>query len=362
MKIMFYINTLGRGGAERVVVNLASAFYNSGIDIVLVNSFKVENEYEYEDGIKRICLDDNRKKSRLVRNLKRIFKLRRACLKEKPDVLISFMAEPNFRTILATFGLKTKTIISVRNDPEKEYSGKLGTFVGRYILKYADGCVFQTEDASCWFPEKLRVKSIIIPNAVQKKFFEVQWNPQKKEIVAIGRLVPQKDYVNLIRAMVIVQNKVTDVKLLIYGEGPEKTKIEALIEELDLSETIALKGVTSDVQSVLSKAACFVLCSEYEGMPNSLMEALTVGVPSVATDCPCGGPKYLIKQQTNGILVPVHDEKKLADALIKILLNDEFAKTLHTNAVVSSIKYSEEKVSSLWLQYIKEIIFKSKNR
>ena len=129
------------------------------------------------------------------------------------------MEEPNFRAILATRGLPVKTLISVRNDPNKEYAGRLGTFVGKALLPMADGCVFQTREAQAWFPEKLQKKSKIIYNAVKEDFYHIERKPNHEEIVTCGRLTEQKNHAMLIAAFAEVAKQRPNATLRIYGEG-----------------------------------------------------------------------------------------------------------------------------------------------
>lgn len=134
----------------------------AGYRSILVTSFVDEHEYPVPEGVERVSIENEQIiQSRLKRNLSRIKALRALCKKERPAALISFMAEPNFRSILATFGLPTKCIVSVRNDPEKEYAGRLGRLVGKLLLPMADGCVFQTEQARAWFPKRRKRKLLL---------------------------------------------------------------------------------------------------------------------------------------------------------------------------------------------------------
>ena len=143
MQIMLYINTLGGGGAERVMSQLANHLVDSGNKVMLVLSFPVENEYPVIPGVKKVYLEKHeRKQSRIMRNISRIQGLRKLCKQYRPDALISFMQEPNFRALIATIGLPVKTIVSVRNDPNREYAGIIGKIVGKVLLPTADGCVF----------------------------------------------------------------------------------------------------------------------------------------------------------------------------------------------------------------------------
>jgi len=354
--IMFYINSLNRGGAERVILRLAYHFADAGFRSVVVTSFIDSNEYPVPDGVERISIEKEQVlQSRLKKNVSRIYALRRIAKEIKPDVLISFMCEPNFRAICATAGLGIKRIVSVRNDPNKEYAGKLGYLVGKILLPLADGCVFQTKDAQAWFPKCLRDKSVVIYNEVDSKFFDIKYTGSKR-IVTMGRLTEQKNHQMLIQAFSQIANLFPDWELHIWGVGALESDLRAEICELNLQDRIILKGLTSDVPSVLKEAGIFVLSSDYEGMPNALMEALAVGVPSVSTDCPCGGPRMLIKHGENGMLTPVSDSDSLAHN-IKLLIEDEqLARRMSRQATIMARAYAPEAVFSEWLRYVEKVI------
>ena len=356
LKILFYINALNGGGAERVMTNLSNQLDAESIRVIFVTSYRAQGEYPLNENIKRYSLEETEiQQSRIQRNFSRIRKLRRICQEEKPDVVVSFMQEPNFRAICATFGLPTKTIVSVRNDPNREYAGKIGWFVGKVLLPMADGCVFQTEDARHWFPKKLQKKSTIIFNAVKESFYEISGKPVEGKIVTCGRLMEQKNQATLIDAFGMIADKHIQATLEIYGEGNLEASLQEQIEKLGLHDRVFLKGQTEHVEQVLQNASMFVLPSDYEGMPNALMEALAAGVPSIATDCPCGGPKMLIEHEINGLLVPVGDTAALANAMDRLLTDKVFAQKMGAAARESAEKYRPDGVFMQWKQYIEKI-------
>lgn len=355
-KIFFYINNLEKGGAERVIIQLASQFCDNGSEVVIVTSYFGNDEYTVSSNIRRIVLEEEHYvENRIKRNLKLIKKLRSILKKEEPDILIAFMQEPNFRAILATKGLKTKCLISVRNDPNREYAGKIGKFIGKRILPLADGCVFQTKEAQKWFPYKLQKKSKVILNEVSECFFNVEHSPNNN-IVAVGRLCEQKNHRMLIEAFSKIEKDFSEKKLLIYGTGSLKKELELLIEEKKLENKIFLMGTTNDVSQILKTAELFILSSDYEGMPNALLEALAVGVPCIATDCPCGGPKMLIEQEVNGILIPIKDTNQLTIEMRRVLSDKKLRERLGTNAKQKAKEYKPDVVFKQWEQFVKDIV------
>lgn len=358
MKIAFYINAIHEGGAERVMVNLASYFAQEGDDIILITSFKDSWEYPYSPKIKRYILEKKAVRSRLQRNISRILELRKVLKTEKPDCLISFMAEPNYRAIIASRGLYMKTIISVRNDPNKEYPGLIGKFLGRTLLPLADGCVFQTDEAQRWFPKKLQDKSKIIFNAVKEDFFEINRHVVKNTIVTCGRLEEQKNHKLLIDAFGLIIKKHTTAKLMIYGEGILRNELTEYIKNKGLEQNVMLCGNTNNVPKVLSETEIFVLSSDYEGMPNALMEALAAGVSCISTDCPCGGPRNLITDRVNGRLIPVGDRKQLENVLDELLDNKEDSAKLGIEARKRALEFRPKKICEDWHNYIEYIVNK----
>lgn len=356
MKVLFYINRLNGGGAERVISQLANFFSGNGDKSILVTSFRSDNEYELNEGVTRYSLEDEEiVQSRLMRNATRIKKLRAIIKSEGPDVVLSFMQEPNFRALVAGFGLPCKVVVSVRNDPAREYAGKIGGFVGKFLMPLlADGCVFQTHQAMEWFPARLRRKSRVIPNAVNPVFFETDKSGVNSYWVAIGRLTEQKNYPMMLKAFAAVRMDFPDECLRIYGEGPMRSDLQRMVYALGLSDGVALCGRTSDVPAVLADAKGFLMSSDYEGMPNALMEAMAVGLPCVVTDCPCGGPGELIADGTNGALVPVGNSRAMADQIKRLLVEDNVGNM--TSAASESMKaYLPDKVFKAWKAYLIQI-------
>ena len=349
MKIIFYINAIHHGGAERVMCNLASQFVETGNECILITSFIAGWEYPLNEKVKRISLYDKPIKGRASRNFKLVKKLRTVIKNESPDVVISFMAEPNFRTIIAARGLKVKTIVSVRNDPDKEYPNFLFRFLAKHLYKKADGVVFQTEDARSWFPKKIREKSKIIYNQVDDVFFQTRYSGERRDIVTTGRLVEQKNHELLIRAFALIADKIDD-DLYIYGDGELREKLESLVKELNLENRVFLPGAVKNVANTIKSAKLFVLSSNYEGMPNSLMEAMALGLPCVATDCPCGGARALLGEVANDCLVTVNDANELSEKMYRLLktFNFELSEKMHTNAQ----SFKPTKIFEIWKNFI----------
>ncbi len=357
-KIAFYINAIHEGGAERVMINLCRQFADTGTETTLITSFRDTWEYEVPSNVKRLSIEDRDCNQRIRKNIRRVYRLRQLCKKEKYDCLISFMAEPNYRAVLATIGLPTKTIISVRNDPEKEYPGKVGKFLAMKLLPKANGCVFQTKDAQEWFPQQLVQKSCIIFNPVKDEFYNIDNQPIFGSIVTVGRLENQKNHKLLIEAFEQINKKLTYTKLDIYGSGSLKDDLQKMIDGMKLTDVVFLKGPTKDVKRVLESAHIFVLSSDYEGMPNALMEAMAAGVLCVSTDCPCGGPRMLLGDNQFGILVPTNDKSALIDAIDSLLTDANLAKQYKITMADKSKEFTTDRVFQQWTEYIERLLDK----
>lgn len=357
MKLMFYINTISFGGAERVIVNLANQFYNNGYDVVFVTTSHMENEYKLEHGVKREVILDKRNYSFFKKNLICIKKLRKLIKVEKPDVIVSFMAEPNFRAIVSCLGTKTKNLISVRNDPQREYPNFLYRFLSKILYRHADCIVFQTEDARKWFPNNIKEKSTIIYNQVSDKFYISSSSIERSGIVTVGRLVEQKNHELLIKAFAKISDVIND-NLIIYGDGHLKEYLGKLVSELNIADRVIFRGVVLDVPNFIKNAKLFVLSSDYEGMPNALMEAMAIGLPCISTDCPCGGPRELFNRQNCGVLVSVGDVNELATKMLELLVDDSKRAMLAKNASIAAEAFSPSLIFSRWEKCIKDISLK----
>ena len=355
-RIALYINTFYGGGAERALSVLANQFSLEGFPVTVITTWRNEEDYFLEPGIERIVLreEDSRCKSSstIIRNVYLIRNIRNILAARQINLLISFMGEPNIRNILATWGTSTKSIISVRTDPARAYSGFIGKLIAKRLLPKADGAVFQTKQQMVWFPEQLQKKSIVIPNPVNENFYSVKRKPVKHRIVTCGRLNAVKNHPMLIEATALLRERYPDIQLFIYGDGECRGPMEALIVEKQLSSVVYMMGQTSDVAKALSSADLFVLSSNYEGMPNALMEAMTVGVPCISTNCPCGGPRELIEDGKNGFLIPVGDSNALAEKISYVFDHPDEAEIAGKRAAEKMRDYTAEKIAERWENFL----------
>lgn len=357
MKIIFLIGNLKKGGAERVITTLANNFCKKGNDITIVTTTKEEIEYKLNENIVVQSLDISKPKENFIlRNIVRLRKLKRIIKEEKSDVIISFLPEPSFRLMLIK-SKKITTIISIRNDPKIEYKSKILKKIAQILYNRADGVVFQTIEAQNFFCNSITKKSIIIENPIKKDFLVAKPSKDRNNnIINVGRLNIQKNQKNLILAFSKILNKYPNLNLLIYGEGELHNELNNYIKELQLEKRIKLMGTIDDLPSKIYNSKLFVLSSKYEGMPNALMEAMALGIPSISTDCPCGGPKRLIKNNYNGILVKNNSIKSLETAMIKLIENEKLSQKIAKNACDNMKNFSEEKIVKRWENYIKRVI------
>lgn len=353
---MFYINTISHGGAERVITRLATDFSELGYDVIMVTSFRTPDfEFNLGERVKRLVLSEERVVNPLRRNIVYTYRLRSFLKDIKPDILISFMPEANFRAILASVGLSNKCVVSVRNDPNREYGSRIMKLAAKTLYQYSDGVVFQTEDAQRWFPFSIQKKSHVIINQVDKIFFETKYDGVRKDVVTTGRLVPQKNHKMLIDAWAGIADSVND-RLLIYGEGELKETLQKQINSYNLGDKIILKGNSVNVSNDIKSAKLYVLSSNFEGMPNALMEAMALGIPCISTDCPCGGPRMLFNNELKRYLVPIDDVFEMRQAIKDVLLNDNLRERLGELCKQRADLFRPNLIIEEWKNYFKEVM------
>ena len=356
-KIMFHINSLGKGGAERVVSLLANEFVKDGVEVVIATEWYAEEEYDLEPKVKRIhagLSEAQEKGNRIAKQWYRIHNLHKALRQEKPDVILSFCAKANYRALMAATGTGIPVIVSVRNDPKIDYVGTSKSIMNKLFLNRAAGCVFQTQEAQEFFDEVLQKKSIIICNPVNEKYLKAERKIPKKKIVCVGRLVAQKNQMLLVNAFEKILEKYPEYHLYLYGDGSDDECKEELLQYVAEKEVnqIHFMGLSSTLETDMADAAMFVLPSNYEGMPNALMEAMALGLPVISTDCPCGGSRYWIESGVTGQLVPVKDRDAMVKAMEFYIQNSIKAEEMGAEARVRLQEATVDKIFGQWKNYI----------
>jgi glycosyltransferase involved in cell wall biosynthesis len=335
MKIVFLVSHLKGGGAERTVTYLSSYLAKNDFDVTIL-SLSEEIFYHIDTNVNLVTLNiDSKVKNLLERVLKiirRKISVSRFIIKQRPDVVFCMLPEMAKYILNLKFKLSFKLITSERNNPEV-ISSKIQFQIKKIVFKYSDGIIFQTGRAMDFYPNTIKVKSVVIYNAVgNDQVYRIDENVNRTaKISAIGRLVEQKDYPTMLKACMKVFEKHPEYTLEIFGEGPDKNKLKILAEKLNISRGVSFMGLSEDVILQVSNSSCYVLSSIYEGMPNSLLEAMAAGLPCVSTNCP-NGPAELITNEVNGLLVPVGDADALADAILRMIENVEFAEKCGKNA------------------------------
>lgn len=361
MRIAMLISALSRGGAEHVQVNLADYLIKQGHQVIMVTQYQKENEYPLNPAAKRIVSDINETEatnSRIINFARRFRKLRRIWKSEKPDVILSFIGKNNIMAIITSLCLPVSTAVSVRGEPREEYYSNGLRLIAKGLFHFADGIILQTEKCRSFFPSGVQKKAVILKNPVHSSFFrEPYTGPRDKTIVAVGRIDENKNHRMLIQAFAQIADEFPDYKLIIYGDGDKKEELQDVVKKLDLADRIVFGGRIENVADAIYKTRVFVLSSDTEGMPNTLLEAMALGLTVVSTDCPCGGPAEIIEHGKNGILVPVRDEKAMKENLQFLLNHLQEADEMGKNARITSEIYKPERVLPEWEEYL--ILLKS---
>lgn len=358
MNISLFISSLYGGGAERVTCNLASYLAEHGHNVEILTMSETDKSYKLSKSVSvKTLLPLNERRNKLWNTIIRFPRLWKYLIKHKDnDVYIVMLPKTTIMLLMFKWMTKAKIIASERSVPQS-YPSKLVNIL-KFYAKKADGWVFQTDETREWYESHINnVKKTVIPNAINYEFL-VEINNVKKEpiIISTGRLSTVKNYEMLIRAFKLISDKHPNYKLVIYGEGREKTQLHNLILKLGLEKKAFLPGNVADIANRYKKASVFALSSNYEGMPNALIEAMALGLPCVSTDCPCGGPNFLISSGENGILVPVNDTNKFAMALDRIISSEVFAKSLGSEAIKVRDRLNPDKIYAQWESFIIKVL------
>lgn len=346
-KIMFAIGSMSRGGAERVISLLSDYYANKGWDVSLLLLYDKTEGYEFNPKVK--VIDKTSTLPKKFRILDIIFQIRKVLIKEKPDVLVSFLASVSMLCWLSGKTYTTKFICSERIDPSREKRSAVMRFLVNKTFSACNTTIMQTKRAFDYFPKEVRDNSVIIPNPVKVSCYA---DGSAKRFVTAGRLSEQKNHRLLIDAFKQLHEKHKDWTLDIYGEGRLESALKKQIEELGLSEFVFLKGNTANIHEQIADAGCFVLSSDYEGLSNALLEAMMMGLCCISTNC--AGSDEAIQNKENGLIVPVGDKQALADAMLWIADNPQKATLMAQKAKESAVRYAFDNVIDLWRQVIEK--------
>lgn len=349
MKISFFIGSMGRGGAERVISILANDYCARGWDVDIVLMLKNAVEYPLNEHIG--IVDMTGPSGSYIKNAPYwVRSIRKYMKNRKPDRVVAFAGRINALVLTATVGMKQAIIVSERNDPKHDGRGKGILWYCNRIYRRADKIVYQNAYEKSCFDKTLENRGYIIPNPIAVDVLKKETD--SLTVATAGRLGPQKNQAMLIRAMALVHEKHPEVKCRIYGEGSLREALQQQIRELGLENTVTLEGNVSDIHQRLATCGIFVMTSNFEGLSNALIEAMMMGMPCITTNFP--GVDELISHAENGLMVPMDDHVALAQQIERLIEDREFAKVLGAKAKEYAQQFRAKVVLQQWRDVIGE--------
>lgn len=354
MKLTLVISSLGVGGAERVMSLMANYWAAKGWEITVLTFDDEMPFYQLDERVNHIGLGIQQNSSNVLmgvwNNFQRIQILQGAIASVKPEVVISFIDQVNVLTLLATRSLNLKVIVSERVDPTLHSIGTIWDSLRRWTYPFAANIVVQTQGAVNYFSQELQLPSWVIPNPIVKVETRIK-NSDRHVIIAMGRFTAQKGFDLLLKAFAKLKNQYPDWTLIIVGDGELRPELESLRDKLKLADRVDFPGTVNSPQAVFERADIFVLSSRFEGFPNALCEAMAYGLPVIATDCP-SGPREIIRDGIDGILVPSEDIAALSGAMASLMSDEQKRADLSIRVTEVVERFSIEKIMSMWEQLL----------
>jgi glycosyltransferase involved in cell wall biosynthesis len=355
MRVAFVLSALGAGGAERVISGIAGAVVERGWHATVITfdspDDPIFHRLDPRVELVRLALPTaGGGVSGLLAGLRRLLALRRTLSGQRFDVVISFLTKINALTLLAMVGRRVPVIVSERNNPDRQPAHPLWHAALRRLYPRAAAIVMLTERGRQRLPIADKSRAIVIPNAIPSLAFRPR-QERPPQLVAVGRLTEQKGFDLLIKAFARIADQFPDWNLLIFGEGPERPRLEAMVEEYGLQDRLRLPGSTDRHGEWIAAASLFALSSRYEGFANVVGEAMQAGLAVVASDCDFG-PSDMIEHGVSGILVPPEDVAQLAAALGQAMSSEALRQQLGAGAVERARQFDERVILDCWLRLI----------
>ena len=374
MRIGFFFPAVEYGGQEKNLVALSNAMYkkNVHVDVITYDDKKFITQ-TLNPAINRICLNKlNYSRLNIFKlfnsdhmigiHLQSLMYLYKILKCNDYSVIICFQAGGLVSLLKKISGTNTKIIIRESISPysllklqHSKLRAKLLFFIKKILYSYADMIVANSHagiEEIKKFTKKPKLNAI--ENICEFKNIKIKkdknfhklFSNNKKTLIAVSRLNKIKRVDILINSLSVI-NQAYDAQLIIIGEGPEKKILMDLVKKLNLEENVHFLGFRDDVMQWMINADIFVTASQVEGSPNSLIEAICLGIPSIATDCPTG-PKEILNNGELGILIPMDSEKHMVDA-IRLLIEDEDLRMKFINSSEKTkFRYSSERIVNLY--------------
>lgn len=370
MKLLILIHSLGSGGAERVTANLASYFAERGWEITVVTMAPESQDfYTLHPAVRRIALDmANMSGNPLIGlwwNLRRLAHLRSILRRADPDIALGMMTTANILLAYAAWGLARPFLIGSEHiHPPQFPLGGCWETLRRHAYGKLAGMTALTRESAGWMETHTSARSVsVIPNAVlwplpvlePRLSPDAQCPPGRRVLLAVGRLERQKGFDFLIEAFSMLAPTHTDWDLVILGEGMQRSALQAQKKLAGLEARVYLPGKVGNVGEWYERADIYVMSSRFEGFGNTLAEALAYGLPAVSFDCD-SGPRDILRDQVDGLLVPAGDVGALAAALDRLMGNAELRASFAARAIEVRERFSMERIAGLWLTLIEDVM------
>ena len=343
-RIVFFIGTLGNGGAERVISILTRHLANMGLSIEIVLYYDSVPFYEIHPDVRITYVERETCSKNILKNLLWL----RRYFKKNADLVISFLAQFNMLSLVALFATRIPTIVADRNDPRHMPKQGLLRTTRNLLYHLADVVVVQTQHNKMYFSKALQRKCRIIYNPIdlgEKQGLALR-TEKKRRIVSAARLMPQKNQLMLIDAFAKVKEDFPDHTLTIYGEGPFRNELENRIETLGLTGSVELPGKVQNVFDCIADAELFVLSSDFEGMPNALIEAMCLGLPVISTRV--SGATDLIVDGKNGLLTDVGNTEQMVSCMKRMLADAALRKSCAEEALKLNDQLCVDRIVDQW--------------
>lgn len=348
-KLIIFIGTLQSGGAERVVSEISAMYANYFKEVTILTYYNAPIFYEIDKRVRLLCIENATGTRGKVNNA---LWMRRFVKRERPDVFLSFLMPFNIFAIASLTFTHTKIVVCERQDPS-DVKTPLLRVVRNLLYHYCSRIEVQTLKAQEYFSNSIQKKISVVPNPNHISLEEreyVRKSPKENRVAIVGRLIPLKNHKMLINAFSKAHEKHPEYILDIFGSGEMYDSIFQQIQEQNLCEFVFLRGRTNSISTSLASTRIFVLCSNVEGMPNALMEAVALGIPSIATDV--SGVREIIDDGKNGFVIPVGDEEALEKRIVQLMDSEDLQKAFSEASSFVFDKFEKDKIFRQWLDLV----------